>query len=66
MVRKGTSLKNSENSLSFLSTILTAKTAMVHQARVVEVANQRDMGEDYIGGGGNRKAKEKSYSFHIS
>jgi hypothetical protein len=39
---------------------------MVHQARVVKVANQRDMGEDYIGGGGNRKAKEMSYSFHIS
>lgn len=39
---------------------------MVHQVRVVEVANQRDVSEDYVRGGGSRKAKEKSYNLHIS
>jgi hypothetical protein len=59
------SLRGPQDSLSLLRTILTAKTAMVHQMRVVEVANQRDVSEDYVSRGGSPKAKEKSYSLHI-
>jgi len=55
-----------QNSLSLLSTILAAKTAMVHHRRVVKIAYQRDVGEDYVRGGGSHKAKTESYSLHIS
>ena len=46
--------------------VLTAKAAIaIVQLRIV-VAGQLDVGEDYIGGGGSRKAEEKSSSLHCS
>jgi len=39
---------------------------MVHHRRVVKIAYQRDVGEDYVRGGGSHKAKTESYSLHIS
>jgi hypothetical protein len=44
---------------------LTTKTAMIHQW-VSQVAVQRDMGEDDVGGGSGGKAKKESGRLHDS